>query len=149
MSETASTTTADTYTVATQQPRHGVDSALPFLYTRLGIRFDDAYDAADDRRHELAVLAVDAGRRLLDLYDQLADTHNTLSHQHRRDTALAGQRTVKRADPQHAAAGSGAFTVAELGGRVAELDHTLDIAAAALRDAAARIGTAAEPWDTK
>jgi hypothetical protein len=133
---TDNTTTAapaSTYTVSAEQPRHGADSALPWLYTRLGLRFDDAYDGADDRRHELAVLAVDAGRRLLDLHDRLADAHNALSHQHRRDTALAGQRTVKRTDPDLSAAGGSAFRVAELQGRVAELDHTLDMIARAFR----------------
>jgi hypothetical protein len=34
-------------------------------------------------------------------------------------------------------------------GRLAELDHVLDICAAMLRDAGGRVGTATPPWETK
>lgn len=105
-------------------------AALVFLRLRMGIDFSAPYNAPADRRRELAVLAVDLGRRLMDVLRQLGREAeldmvvlSRLSAQARSDEDMA------------AAAPEAGSRVPVLHARASELDRALKLLAVAYKQA--------------
>lgn len=114
------------------EPTATADLALLMLRDRLNIDFTDPYRNATNRRHELAVVAVDVGRRMLDLRADLTGRAE-------RDMVVLGKVAARSRDLDDFSGDPPEvlheWLVPALHARVAELDRTLRLLAVAYRQA--------------
>ena len=104
--------------------------ALSYLYGRFEIDYGPSFRDADDRRHELAVVAVDLARRLIDLGGRML---------HAADNEIVELTQLGRTRPEDLPDGEQATALfpltVPLRARVAELDRTLRLLAVAYKQA--------------
>jgi hypothetical protein len=126
--------TTTSYTPAgMEQPETDPAAALLFLRSRIGIDFTAPYNDPGDRRRELGVLAVDLGRRLLDVLRLLGgEAEREILALDRLREAASLERVDMSGDRPDLRAGVSTMV---LHARAAELDRTLRMVAVAYKQA--------------